>query len=335
MPTDVSRDTATTSIREWVVPIVVAFVGVTAAAAPVLVSSLFSRLTNEPEVEIEINTRNEGATVTLRNEGVAPATNLTLVVYAPEKIAISSNYTRYTVEVSPVKIDDERLEAYLPKLVQGSGSIVTLDIILENQTVVDYYVAYVTYDQGSLMKDSSQPSDYFSLFLISLTFGFIVFYAVYLFFLYRYGIRRRRRVLNKMFMSNVTQNIVEIRRALKDNNKIDTIFNNAWKVESLTETKSARSYLVRRIIVFSIYRSYLFFRERIPLLREEKKEVRDTLQKKELRDYLILDDFYAKLERRIIVFIYAIYQGQLEKFNKYCLQLADNALRNIKWEKYS
>ena len=335
MPTDVSRDTATTSIREWVVPIVVAFVGVTAAAAPVLVSSLFSRLTNEPEVEIEINTRNEGATVTLRNEGVAPATNLTLVVYAPEKIAISSNYTRYTVEVSPVKIDDERLEAYLPKLVQGSGSIVTLDIILENQTVVDYYVAYVTYDQGSLMKDSSQPSDYFSLFLISLTFGFIVFYAVYLFFLYRYGIRRRRRVLNKMFMSNVTQNIVEIRRALKDNNKIDTIFNNAWKVESLTETKSARSYLVRRIIVFSIYRSYLFFRERIPLLREEKKEVRDTLQKKELRDYLILDDFYAKLDARNQRISNNISQGQLEKFNKYCLQLADNALRNIKWEKYS
>jgi hypothetical protein len=134
----------------------VAIITVAGAIIPILVTSVSSWLANTPSVNIEFipysHKNTEGAEITLTNSGFGPATNLMMVLEAPGKIG---NYINKfsTVEVQSVEINNSSLEAHIPKLVQGSGSIVKLDLSLsQNQsTLLDSYSAYMTYDQGSKM----------------------------------------------------------------------------------------------------------------------------------------------------------------------------------------
>jgi hypothetical protein len=134
----VSKKPAINPIKEGVIPILVAFIGIIGTFTPVLLSSLSSSPSNNPKVDIQIDDTGDETSfrvpqaieVTLTNNGFAPATNITLIVDAPGKIANSSDYILNTTQVYPVKIEDRRLEAHIPKLVHGDGSIVKLNVSL-------------------------------------------------------------------------------------------------------------------------------------------------------------------------------------------------------------
>jgi len=99
---------------------VVALIGVIGTVTPILVSTFSSQSSDEPSVDIGITgypaPLDRLIELTLTNDGFAPATNLTLIVDASGEIANSSGYVLNTVQVSPIKIDDGRLEAHIPKL---------------------------------------------------------------------------------------------------------------------------------------------------------------------------------------------------------------------------
>jgi hypothetical protein len=310
-----SKKTSANPTRQWIVPIAVAFIGVIGAITPVLINASSIPPSNNPRVEIEmddignVSSSNtpQPVDITLTNTGFAPATNVTLIVDAPSNIENSSKYVLNTTKVDPIEIEDKRLEAYIPKLVHGSGSIVKLNVFLSEPTDIPApYTAYVTYDQGS------NSMEYFSArrftsqeALTTFTNQWLSFYASYyaLFFalLLIFLIIRRNRTRRKRFMLNIIENITGIRRALRDNNKITIVFNNIWR--------GPPPY--------------------------KKKEVQDYIQKNGVQDYVILDDFYAKLDERNRILSGKASDDELIKLNKDLSLLSDNALENIDWGKYT
>jgi hypothetical protein len=66
------------------------------------------------------------------------------------------------------------------------------------------------------------------------------------------------------------------------------------------------------------------------------KQVRDYMKEKHLQDFLIVDDFYAKLDdrNRLLAIDEMIRDSELEKLNKDLLKLANDVLGNIDWDKY-
>jgi hypothetical protein len=225
------------------IPIVVALIGVIGAVTPVLVTSFSSQSLNKPNVDINIIKSVDGwVELTLTNNGFAPATNLTLIVDASGEIANSSDYTLNTVQVSQIKIDDRRLEAHIPKLLQGSGSIVKLNISLSENSNNPYYVVYVTYDQGSNMKKYPATSTE-ALVEFSTTYGafYIIFSVFYFPLILFYSYRRRRKRRRNLLISKVIEDIIEIRRVLRDNNTSTKVFSNNWKIETTPEKKVLRA----------------------------------------------------------------------------------------------
>jgi hypothetical protein len=66
-----------------------------------------------------------------------------------------------------------------------------------------------------------------------------------------------------------------------------------------------------------------------------KKQMQDYIQKKHIQDYVILDDFYAELNVRNQALSKNMSQDKLERSNKHLLELANDALQKIDWEKYN
>jgi hypothetical protein len=98
------------------------------------------------------------------------------------------------------------------------------------------------------------------------------------------------------FVSLIIEDITDIRRALRNNNTNTAVFPNAWKLD------------------------------------ERRKKY---IQQKATLDYILLDDFYTKLDERNESLAGDNVPQKLENLNKYLLQLADNALQKIDWEKFT
>jgi hypothetical protein len=202
------------------IPIMVAVIGVIGTLTPVLVNYISTQSSDKPMVDIQFSRMDRGMEITLGNKGFAPATDVTLMVYAPKKIADNSSYILNTVQVDPIEISNTRLEAHIPKLVHGSGSVVKIAVYLSESPDSNTFDAYVTYEEGSHSEayafttdDTDFLSQLFGRFDI-LTFS-IIFYSIFipLFFILLYRISRKRQ--GKKFISKVMENITEIRRELR------------------------------------------------------------------------------------------------------------------------
>jgi len=167
---------------------------------------------------------------------------------------------------------------------------------------------------------------------------FFVFYMIFLaFYLPLISIFIRRRATKdrrKMLISKVIEDIIEIRRMLKDNNNSTRVFSNNWKIETIPAKKGLNGYLDKKWREYKTFRGNLLGIKK-PLLPSEKKEVQDYIQKKHIQDYIILDDFYTELDERNQALSKNLTQEKLEKSNKYLLELANDALQKINWEKYN
>jgi hypothetical protein len=308
---DVSKNTST--IAERHTSILIAIIGFTAAVTPILVTSLSAWVSNMPVLDIDMIVYRNGDTVaaeiTLTNFGFGPATNIILFVDAPGKIS-NINIKPGTANITATEIKESRFTAHIPKLVQGAGSFVKLDLFLaRNQSISSdqsYYPAYVTYDQGSTMEKFFWDPDYLltgffnyiNLALVTIlvipiglfTIGYSVYFEYF----------RQRKERQRDFISGIIDNLTQIRRELTKNTKHQQPFlpfSNVWKKESYY---SEHNYI----------------------------------KAKEIQDYIVLDDFYVELDERNQSLSSNISDYKLETLNKHLLYLANNALEKIDWKKY-
>lgn len=242
--------------------------------------------------------------------------------------SITNGYTTVDVMLSPndeslepgaTKILDRPLaEIRIPKLVQGSASFVNLYVVYsfgsENLTYSfkeegygydpDEFDKYAIYDQGSTSLGSqTETFDYYSSDV--LLFYFIL-YAVLASFIGWYVVRRQATKAMKTFLSNVIDNIMKVRGALRGNHTNKNDFSDVWNAwNDMADNQR------RRVI-------------------------------KDIPDYILIDDFYSELRKRNLY----LSDGRdnkendlsetpnLSKLNEALLASAENALNKVDWNKY-
>jgi hypothetical protein len=120
-----------------------------------LISSIASTI-YKPDVSVELIPDKENiyrVTIDLKNKGYVAAKNLKLTMESPYNITSvdifsTENYTKEYVNNSAI------LEVNVPRLVQGEGSIIRINALIDSHSNItgnDHYIVYSTYDQGSKM----------------------------------------------------------------------------------------------------------------------------------------------------------------------------------------
>jgi len=317
------------TIAEHRTSILIAIIAFVGAITPILVTSFSNWASNMPIVDPDMilynnsNTNSEEAEITLTNIGFGPATNITLIVYAPKLDGVINIGSTAQVELpitsqtDPIRYDGTRIEAHIPKLVTGSGSFVKLKLFLaRNQTISsDGYPAYVTYDQGSdtrtfFLNIDDPLTGIYNGYNNALPYGNILLIPVILFglFIFLYirllQVRKKRKQLMEKlkghFISGVIDDLIHIRRVLKIDSKHQQPLPNLWRIGG--DYKFMLDYL-------------------------------DYIKAKEIQDYIILEDIFVALEDRNQS-LSSISDYRLEMLNKNLLYLANNALEKINWKKY-
>ena len=174
----------------WVilVPIIAAVITLGGAYTTIIVSSLL-----RPDIEVDLKipetatNKNEGS-ISVINEGSAPAKNLKLTVEYPHKI---TDLNIFRTENYSDTNSSQVLEIYVPRFAQGKGSLVKIASTMDsNITENDKYKIYLTHDQGSTLEllSESQLSSRFSFdiqpwitspYFITLVIGIIAGFSAY------------------------------------------------------------------------------------------------------------------------------------------------------------
>lgn len=137
----------------WITPIIASVI---IATIPFMVPVLtFPSISTSLHVDSHDN---HIATLRVRNSGNAPATNVLLTFRAPSQIVINSVFS--TENYTLIKDDDSVLRLSIPRLSNGNGSLISIDVNVSNLTDISekQYIAYLTHDKGSLMIDSPSTS---------------------------------------------------------------------------------------------------------------------------------------------------------------------------------
>jgi hypothetical protein len=163
-------------------------------------STFFSDIYNKPDLQISTLPIESGTTwVNVTNDGRVPATNLTLFIRTPENILNRSNFTTEKIAVS--ELDPKQLRVDIPRLVQGGGSMVRMNLTTDtkqdtnNQSVI----VHAVYDQGSETNEKViHPLIFlFSNPLVSVIVGLVTLVGTL--FIYRnYKQRRSRYILRRL-----------------------------------------------------------------------------------------------------------------------------------------
>ncbi len=303
------------------VPIIVAIIGISGVIVPSLSTPLINQIYNKPNLKIDIisESKNKTATtVNLTNTGTMPATNLSLILTANNKIINDITNLLSTVNVtlaipgshSLLKINGPMahpkssfVELHVKKFVNGDGSIIKLAVGAKD-AIDKNYTAYATYDQGSTKRTGAESwwSDLsaFANPISSLIYLIVAEVIVVAYVGIRLHKRRKRR-----FFVGITQEMMDVRKALRE-----TLSNKTFK-----------SHGSRLLLPTDTY----------ALLPIDKRRVVS-----DINDYMHIDDFYSKLAERnsYINNNQAIDELALVKLNKKCLELVEDALEKIDWSKY-
>lgn len=173
--------------------ILVAILGIIGILAP----SIFSNyLFNRSDVDITIYADNNlnQSTLTLTNDGLGPATNISLLVIRNQYNFTSITYDKGTADISfyvlndsnkylqlknPITFNSSFFKIIIQKLVAGLGSTISIKLKLSGEQEKSDYNVFLTYDQGSTNTFSNEPLNeffagidfykgyYFALFFIS------------------------------------------------------------------------------------------------------------------------------------------------------------------------
>jgi hypothetical protein len=138
------------------VPIIIAIIAGVIALISALINYIIAALfipnldiSKEPNQE-----QNKKTIIDITNIGSAPAKSLKLTVQAPQNI--SFKHPIFSTEIyNETKTEDPaRLELYIPRFIQGDGSMIRIEALINNRSNMTSgnYIFYATYDQGSIRK---------------------------------------------------------------------------------------------------------------------------------------------------------------------------------------
>ena len=285
------------------VSILVAIIGIFGLLAP----SLFSNyLLNKADVDvgIEISPENKTiSTITLTNDGLGIAKNITLVMKNNLYNFSTIQYDRGTSDVFlypynksssvlqldiPTLIDARFFKIKIPILYPGIGSPIHFIVNLTGPQNISQYEFALTHEQGSTNVFSMSPFDesfskalFYKTYYIGLLIVIIVATIVFLVF---------RR--NKNIIKSLRNELFIIYNKLKESpNSLDTFgdFLELWKIQNPT-----------------------------------------TKLKKYSNDYILINDLYFKLKERNNI----ISTTNSNVKNKNFVILVENCLKTIDWTKY-
>lgn len=317
------------------IPIIVAIIGISGVIVPSLSTPLINQIYNKPSLKIDIisESKNKTATtVNLTNTGTMPATNLSLILTANNKIINDITNLLSTVNVtlanpgshSLLKINGPMahpkssfVELHVKKFVNGDGSVIKLAVGAKD-AIDKNYTAYATYDQGSTKRTGAEIwwSDLsaFANPISSLIYLIVAEVIVVAYIWIRLHKRRKKR-----FFVGITQEMMDVRKALRETFSNKKIFSDKyWTTKRLPSYK----YWTTRLLL-PTYASAL-----LPIT-DKRRVVSD------ITDYMRIDDFYSKLaERNSSINNNQIDDIALVKLNKKCLELVEDALEKIDWSKY-
>jgi hypothetical protein len=206
-----------------VTPVIVAIIGVSGVIIPVISTPLVNQIYNKPDLKIDIPSELENGKqiITLTNSGTMPASNLSLILTANNKIINNITNVFSTVNVtlatpkshslleinSPTQINSRLVELHLKNFVNDGGSLVKLAVGAKDTTTQDY-VAYATYDQGS--KKSIGGVNY--TFILDIGYGLWGYSALAMFIVFIYLIMLIRKYEKRDFFMDITQDIIDVRK---------------------------------------------------------------------------------------------------------------------------
>jgi hypothetical protein len=119
-------------------------------------TSFYNDIYNKPNLQIKIlhnDVDRNISTIKVTNQGRLPANNLMLTVETPANIIDYNIFNTENVTVLNTTANNPKLlELYVPRLVQGEGSIIKIVMLMNIKKTTEYddYNIYVTYDEGSI-----------------------------------------------------------------------------------------------------------------------------------------------------------------------------------------
>lgn len=196
------------SNKGTIIAAIIAVVGV--IAIPLL--SMGSPYISGPILHYIIIPSSDGRTakISVGNNGMSPATNVTLTVIAPMKIlGIKSSFG--TDEIKTLSFNGTIMKAVIPKIVQGPGSLVEINLVIDAPSGSYYsnYTGYATYNQGSAI---SNVTDSFSETLTKYSWAIILIYVYVIFYIFLFNWVRNKGKLHQLIYG-----LIEIRNRLKNN----------------------------------------------------------------------------------------------------------------------
>jgi hypothetical protein len=333
-----------------IIPIIVAIVPLIGVFGPVLISNYIESL-NTPSVDIVIKPDISDHTKTLievSNDGLVSATNLSLAVESPENITsvtkksgaadvlltqLPNNNQKLKLGMPQnLPISVSSLELEIPRLAHGDGSLIELEIS-NNKSLNSPYTPVATFDQGSSVGKTEEEYyaseaseglcgmlEYiggFSFFL----FYYLTFFAFLFYYLFRWSYRRTNKLRFKDFIALIREQIMTIHSTINMDPKTQHDFDDfiqTWRQKSLPTAKVQKR---------SLY-------DLIQARKQKSYTIKKIIDYKEMKDYVIIENLYAKLLKRISYIKKYSDLEDIKRYNNESLRFVEKALLDINWNKH-
>jgi hypothetical protein len=312
--------------------------GILTAASPFILTTIYNEIVEYPDLFIDVipSMDNNKTEIKITNVGFEPIKDLLLTVKTSqsikniENIFSTTNITLvnpYDNKPTPLKLNESVnynfsiFEIKIPNLTEGKGDIVTLQTDIVGKPNYDCYIHefFAIYKDGSKIFKSSCDDPIVKnlksfvniLGKNALTIILILIIGTFLFFYsYRPYIKK---LIQRSVISNIRKDILEARSLIIDN----IAFNEELPCRE-EWLKNNEDYSKLKV------KNMGFYKKRI---RPDIFDKRDFL---DVEDYILIDDYYKKVEERI----------KLKKFlnvsdiNSLLLKYIEKVLENVNWNKY-
>jgi len=287
---------------------------------------------NKPNIDFQVNQVDGPATIiTVTNKGFASATHIILTVQSPQNI-VKEKVIFSTENITKTKNETRTIQYYLPRLVQGSGSI---EIFIQTKekpnTAHPNFLIYATYDQGSIKFENQKPIYPCSLTLDNFINNFINSYNPF----YKCSVFNPSVIPNyfKLF------NPYDLAIGLILGGIIMGFYLGGLLIIRRSKTRTNTYKLIEYLIDF---RKMLMDPQKS---KDDFKDLSDfgdllkmisyrILRDYNLPDYLLLKDLDIKVEERSLALKeQPVGINKIIGLNAECLDLCERALREVDWTK--
>jgi hypothetical protein len=207
------------AVRTEVIVAIIGALGIIGSgiAAP-LIPSIYKPLAY---ISLDPPDSSDSVKVEIKNIGLGAASNMLIIIQTTKQIVSVTDTS--TVEVESSTFQSNRLEMKVPRMPDGGGATINVEIGSSGQTVRNDYSINVIYDQGSTeLKGTSKTNSILALAtnptsIIILLLIYIIFAIILYLYLRRVGILRK-----------LVQSLINIHYTLEHDLESRERFLNAW-----------------------------------------------------------------------------------------------------------